>query len=794
MDLSNRWLSDYVDLGEISPKEFAEAITMTGSKVESFEYEGAGIENVIVGKIVSLEKHPDSDHLWICQVDVGGSENIQIVTGAQNLKEGDIVPVAMHNSTVYGGHKITKGKLRGVESNGMLCSLGELGLTVHDFPYAIEDGIFVLGDDCDRTLGLDIHKAIGLDDLVTEFEITSNRADCLSVTGLAREAAATFNKELKIPEPKVTKTHGDVKDFLSVTIKEPTLCYRYAGAVVENVRIKPSPRWMRERLRASGVRPINNIVDITNYVMLEFGQPMHAFDLRYLDGNQVIVRRAEKGEKITTLDGIERDLTENMLVIADANKPVAVAGVMGGEYSGIMDDTTTIVFESAMFNGVSVRRTAKALGMRTESSSRYEKELDATGCLRSLTRALQLVEELDAGDIVGGVIDCDHSDKTPVTLPFKPEWVNNFIGIDLSADEQKAILEKIGFEVKDGMIISPTFRNDIEHQADISEEIARFYGYDKIPDRALSGVADGRYTPVQQLENKVGSVLTAQGLSEICTYTFISPKAYDKIRLDENHPLRNSVVISNPLGEDTSIMRTTAVPSMLDVLSRNYNNRNESAALYEIAVRFKSNGTEELPDEKQDIVIGMYSPDCTYFTLKGVVEELLSAVGIDKYDIERTVTCPFLHPGRAAELNIDGKTLGIIGEVHPEVLENYSIGTRCYIAQISMDVLLENGMKDKVYSPLPKFPAVTRDLAFVCDKALPVLKLENEITSAVGKILEDISLFDVYEGAQIEKGKKSVAFSLKLRSKEKTLTDEEADSAMKRAIKALEKLGALLRQ
>ena len=440
MNLSKRWLHDYVNL-DVSDQQFADDMTLSGSKVESFETEGADIKNVIVGKVVSLVKHPDSDHLWICQIDVGAKDNIQIVTGAQNLKANDVVPVAMDDSFVSGGHHIKKGKLRGVESNGMLCSLGELGLTIHDFPYAIEDGIFVLGDDCDKTLGKDIHEAIGLDDVITEFEITSNRADCLSITGLAREAAATFDSKLVIPEPAVNKTHGDVNDFLSVEIKEPSLCYRYAGAVVENVRVKPSPRWMRERLRACGVRPINNIVDITNFVMLEYGQPMHAFDLRYLDGHKVIVRKALDGEKITTLDGVERALKPEMLVIADENKPVAVAGVMGGEYSGIMDDTTTIVFESAMFNGVSVRRTAKALGMRTEASARYEKELDATGCLRSLKRALQLVEELDAGDIVGGVVDCDHSDKTPVTLPFEPEWVNNFIGIDVSAEEQKKILK-----------------------------------------------------------------------------------------------------------------------------------------------------------------------------------------------------------------------------------------------------------------------------------------------------------------------------------------------------------------
>lgn len=792
MNLSKKWLSDYVELN-VSDQQFADEMTLSGSKVESFETEGEEIKNVIVGRVESLEKHPDSDHLWVCQINVGEAENIQIVTGAQNLKAGDIVPVAMHDSYVAGGHHIKKGKLRGVESNGMLCSLGELGLTAHDFPYAIEDGIFVLGDDCDLTLGKDIHEAIGLNDVITEFEITSNRADCLSITGLAREAAATFDAELKMPEISVKNTHGDVNDFLSVEIKDPDLCYRYAGAVVENVRIKPSPRWLRERLRACGVRPINNIVDITNFVMLELGQPMHAFDLRYLDGNQVIVRRAENGEKITTLDGIERELNSEMLVIADANKPVAVAGVMGGEYSGIMDDTTTIVFESAMFNGVSVRRTAKALSMRTEASARYEKELDATGCLRSLTRALQLVEMLDAGDVVGGVVDCDHSDKTPVTLPFDPEWVNNFIGIDLSADEQQKILEKIGFEIKDGMIISPSFRNDIEHQADISEEIARFYGYDKIPDRALSGVADGRYNDVQMLENKVTNILISQGLSEICSYTFISPKEYDKILLPVDSELRNCVKISNPLGEDTSVMRTTAVPSMLQTLARNYNNRNASAGLYEIGPVYISNGADELPDEPEKIVIGLYGDHYDYFALKGIVEIILKNVGVKEFDIDRAADCTYMHPGRAARITVDGKELAVLGEVHPSVRDNYSIGTRCYIAQISMDVLFENRETEKVYTALPKFPAVTRDLAFVCEKSIPVVSLEKLIASAVGKTLENIALFDVYEGAQVEKGMKSVAFSLRLRSAERTLTDDDADSAVKKAVKALEKVGVSLR-
>lgn len=792
MNLSKKWLSDYVKLN-VSDQEFADGMTLSGSKVESFEQEGADIKNVIVGRVESLERHPDSDHLWICQINVGGPENIQIVTGAQNLKAGDVVPVAMDNSYVAGGHHIKKGKLRGVESCGMLCSLGELGLTVHDFPYAIEDGIFVLGDDCDRTLGKDIHEAIGLDDVVTEFEITSNRADCLSVIGLAREAAATFGGELEVPVPEVHQTHGDVNSILTVEIKEPSLCYRYAGAVVENVRIKPSPRWLRERLRASGVRPINNIVDITNFVMLEFGQPMHAFDLRYLDGNSVIVRRAEAGEKITTLDGIERELNENMLVIADANKPVAVAGVMGGEYSGIMDDTTTIVFESAMFNGVSVRRTAKALGMRTEASSRYEKELDATGCLRSLTRALQLVEMLDAGDIVNGVVDCDYSDKTPVTLPFMPEWVNNFIGIDLSADEQKAILEKIDFKVENGVITAPSFRNDIEHQADISEEIARFYGYNKIPDRELHGVADGRYTDEQMLENKLNSVLIAQGLSEICTYTFISPKEYDKLNLPADSELRNCVKILNPLGEDTSVMRTTAIGSMLGILSRNYNNRNASAALYEISPVYKSNGTEELPDEPNVIMLGLYGEQYDYFNLKGIVEKVLEAAGIDSYDIDRVTDNPTFHPGRTAVITVNGEQLALLGEIHPKVRDNYEIGTRCYVAEIKFDVLFNNRGAEKVYKPLPKFPATTRDLAFVCEKDIPVMKLEKLISSAIGKNLESIELFDVYEGAQVGLGMKSVAFSLSLRSPERTLTDEDADSAVKKAVKALAEIGVQLR-
>ena len=792
MNLSKKWLQDFVDL-DVSDKEFADEMTLSGSKVESFEVEGSELDNIITGRIESLERHPDSDHMWICTVNVGKDENIQIVTGAQNLKAGDVVPVAMDHSVVHGGQKITKGKLRGVESNGMLCSLGELGLTVHDFPYAIEDGIFVLGDDCDRTLGIDIREAIGLNDTVTEFEITSNRPDCLSVLGLAREAAATFKKPLKTHVPYLTPTDGDVNELLSVEIQNPEKCYRYCGAVVQNVRVKASPRWMRERLRACGVRPINNIVDITNYVMLEYGQPMHAFDLRYINNHSIIVRNAKDGETITTLDGIERTLTPEMLVIADADKPVAVAGVMGGEYSGIMDDTNTIVFESACFNGPSTRITSKKLGLRTEASGRYEKELDPQNCMPALLRALELVQLLDAGDVVSGIIDCDKSSKLKRTLPFLPEWVNSFIGIDVSADDQKAILERIDVRVEGDTIIVPSFRNDLEHLADISEEIARFYGYQNIPNRPLGGVANAALTESQKLEKVVSSTMLACGFTEIATFSFISPKAYDKIRLPENSPKRNSVVISNPLGEDTSVMRTTVIPSMLDVLSRNYNNRNASAALFELSNEYIWKGPDELPDENEKLTLGMYGDDYDFFTLKGAVEELFDVVGIKNYDVEPLTDDPTFHPGRTAVIKLGDEVIAVVGEVHPAVLKNYDIGVKAYVAQVDFASLLKYGDNKRSYKALPKFPASSRDLAFVCDADVPVMKIEKLIAKAVGKILEDIALFDVYVGSQIPEGMKSVAFSVRMRASDRTLTDAEADSAVKKAVDELDKVGIKLR-
>lgn len=799
MILSRKWLEDYVDTKDISNKEFCDAMTLSGSKVEEYKTEGSEIENIVVGKINSLERHPDSDHLWICSVDVGNDEDYQIVTGAQNLSVGDFVPAALPGATVYNRHehcleKIKKGKLRGIESNGMLCSFDELGLTQNDFPYAAADGIFVLGDDCDRTPGLDIHKAIGYNDTCVEFEITSNRSDCMSVTGLAREAAATFGRAFRLHEPEVKPGHGDVNDHLKVQIFEPDKCYRYSGAVVENVRVKESPRWLRERLRASGVRPISNIVDITNYVMLEYGQPMHAFDLRYLEGNEVNVRNARNGEKITTLDGVERELNDTMLVIADKNKPVAVAGVMGGEYSGIMDDTTTIVFESACFNGISVRRTAKALGMRTEASSRYEKELDPGATMRALKRALELVQELDAGDVVNGVEDCFVKPKDEVKVKFDYKWINDFIGIDLSEEEQKKILEKIEFRFdNDGNIIAPPFRNDIEHIADISEEVARFYGYHNIPNRQLSGVVNGKLTDSQKFIRLINETLISCGCNEISTFSFISPKAYDKIRLATDDPKRNSVVIMNPLGEDTSIMRTTILPSMLEVLARNYNHKNEAACLYEIGTVYEPTQAGKLPVEKQKAVIGLYGNGADYYTLKGIAEKLLYTLNTVEYDIVPVSDNPTFHPGRTAEFRVGNKVLATLGEVHPEAAENYGISERVYIAEIDVETAYENRMPARTHRPLPKFPAVSRDLAFVCDRDIPVLTLEKEIRQAVGKTLENVKLFDVYEGEQIESGKKSVAFNIQMRSADKTLTDEEADAAMKRVVKALGKMGISLR-
>ena len=789
MNLSMKWLDEFTPVNMLIGA-FAEAMTMSGSKVEGFETEGAKIENVVVGKILSIEKHPEADKLVVCQVDVGEDAPLQIVTGATNLKQNDLVPVAKDHSVLADGTKIKKGKLRGVLSCGMLCSLGELGLTTHDFPYAIENGIFVLQEDC--SIGQDIKSAIGLDDIKVEFEITSNRPDCFSVIGLAREAAATFDQPLQLHTPVVKAGHGDCRDMLQVNIAAADLCYVYSARVVKNVRVKPSPRWMRARLRAMGVRPINNIVDITNYVMLEYGQPMHAFDLRYIEGGKIQVRRAKNGETITTLDGVDRTLTDNNLVIADACKPVAIAGVMGGEYSGIMDDTTTIVFESATFLGSSVRLTAKQHGMRTDASSRYEKGLDPNACLPALERACELVELLDAGDVMDGVVADSCFEPAQRTIAFDPAWINRFLATDITSGQMQKILEKTGCKIIGENIVVPTFRPDLVHKADIAEEIARFYGYNQIASTALSGGAQGKYSERQKFDMRITASMLAMGLSEIMTYSFISPKYYNKVLMPENHPLRNSVVISNPLGEDSSIMRTTALPSMLEILAKNYSNRNTAAHLFELAKEYIPTAPDKLPLEKNTLIAGFYG-DCDFFSAKGILEALLAKLGVSDYDIQAADDRFGYHPGRCAVLTINGQELGIIGEIHPECVKNYGIGTRVYVFSLDADVMYAHANQEKHYTPLPKYPAVTGDLAVICDEGIPVLTLEKAITAAAGKHLDSLSLFDVYQGKQIEAGKKSVAFNIALRSADSTLTDEQASVLMDKIIKALEKSGAVLR-
>ena len=788
MDLSIRWLKDYVDIGDISMRDFSEAMSMSGSKVEGWTTEFEDVKNVVVGKILSVEPHPDSDHLVICQLDVGQQEPVQIVTGASNVHVGDMVPAALHKSQLPNGVKITKGKLRGVMSNGMMCSIAELNLTKGDFPYAAEDGIFLLQEDCQ--VGQDIASAIGCNDTCVEFEITPNRPDCLSVLGLAREAAVTFGKELKMHTPQVKGCGGDIHDYLSVEVRNPQLCPRYTAKVVKNVKIGPSPRWMRERLRASGVRPIDNIVDITNYVMLEYGQPMHAFDIEYVKDHKIIVRNAVSGETIQTLDGVDRTLSEDMLVIADSEKASAVAGVMGGEHSGINENTHTVVFESACFKGSSVRITAKKLGMRTESSGRFEKGLDAQNCLPAVMRACELVELLGAGEVVDGVIDVDNTNYQPTRIHLDADWTNRFLGTDIPKEQMVKILTDLQFQMEGDEIIVPSFRSDVEHKADIAEEIARFYGYNNIPTTIAKGSPEGGYNEYQKFERVVNQNMLAQGMYEIMTYSFVSPKQYDKIRLPKDDPKRHSVVIRNPLGEDTSIMRTNAIPSMMDILSKNYNNRNGAVSLYEIGNEYIPVEGELLPDEVPNLVLGMYGDDKDFFTLKGVVENLLDTLAIREYDVDAKSDDPTIHPGRCAVLSKDGEEFGIIGEVHPLVCANYGINTRVYVGKLKLRKLFAMMDTQRSYVPMPKFPASTRDLALLCDDALPVMTMEKAIKAAAGKILEKIELFDVYKGSQIAQGKKSVAFNISMRASDRTLTDEEVNGAMSKILKALEELGA----
>ncbi len=800
MLLSRKWLNEFVPV-DVDDRTFAEDMTLSGSKVEITEIEGEEISNVVVGRVVEIKRHENSDHMWICQVDVGEEAPIQIVTGAQNVSQGDLVPVAKHNSTLPGGVKITKGKLRGEKSNGMLCSYKELGMTDNDWPYSVVDGIFLLNSDPDLKAkdlkpGDDIRTAIGLDDHVVEFEITPNRPDCLSVIGLAREAAVTYGKTMAQHEPVVKGGGiGNLTELLDVETPATDLCLRYTARMVRNVKIGPSPKWMRDRLRASGVRPINNIVDITNYVMLEYGQPMHAFDYRYVNGGKIVVRRAEDGETLTTLDGNVRQLNSSMLVIADEHRAVGLAGIMGGENSEIVEDTVDVVFESANFNGTSIRRTALALGMRTEASAKFEKGLDILNTLPAVNRACELVEMLGAGEVLDGTIDILNFVPQPKQLKLRADKINALLGTDIDAAEMCRILQELGFGVDGDIITVPSWRGDVEHYSDLAEEVARFYGYNQIPTTAMTGVTTrGGYSPEQMLERSLGTVCRSLGYDEIITYSFISPTYYDKIRLPEDSPLRKSMKIMNPLGEDTSIMRTTVMPSMLEILTRNYNYRNKEAHLYELG-RTYFEREDGMADEPKHLSLGVYGPEESFFTLKGAVETILDSIRAEDVTYVAEKSDPSYHPGRCAKVYVmNGQEVGTLGQIHPLVAANYGVDAELYYADLKFDALFASRGADPEYQPLPKFPAVTRDIAVLVDKAVTVGAMESSIQSAAKGLLKDVTLFDIYEGAKLPTGKKSVAFNLVLRADDRSLTAQEADDEVNLVLERLKKdFDAMLR-
>lgn len=799
MILSRKWLNEFVDLSDVSDKQFNDEMTLSGSKVETVTREDAEIKNVVVGKIVEMVRHENSDHMWVCQIDVGKGAPIQVVTGAQNQKVGDLVIVALDGAVLPGGKTITAGKLRGVDSNGMCCSYQELGMTEHDWPYAATDGLFILQTDADVMAknpqpGDEITKVLGCDDSVVEFEITPNRPDCLSVIGLAREASATFKRPLKLQTPVVKGSGGSIAELVDIEIEDGELCPRYTARMVKNVKIAPSPLWLRERLRASGVRPINNIVDITNYVMLEYGQPMHAFDFSCVEGGKIVVRTAHAGETIQTLDGNERKLTENMLCICDEHKPVCVAGVMGGANSEIVGDTAMVLFESANFNGVSVRRTATALGMRTDASSRYEKGLDPMNTIKAVERACELVEQLGCGEVVDGVMDVIAKDRAQTVVKLEPEKINKLLGIELSEQFMRDVLLSLGFSLDGDSIHVPSWRGDVEHYSDIAEEVARFYGYNKIPNTLTKGeTTRGGFTDVQKFERTLGTACRALGYDEIITYSFISPSYYDKIRMDQNDPRRKSLKILNPLGEDTSIMRTTILPSMLEIITRNYNYRNKSARLYELGKVYFPRA-DGLADEPKMLALGAYGDEIGFFPFKGAVETILRVSRIPDVRFEACADNTAYHPGRCAKVFSGDTLLGVFGQVHPLVALGYGLETEVYAAELRFDALYETRGGKPQYQPLPKFPAATRDIAVVCAEDVSVGALEACIRDAAGGLLREVTLFDIYRGAGIQTGCKSVAFSLVLRADDRSLTSDEADATMKNIVGALEtKLGAHLR-
>ena len=804
MNTSLSWIKMYVPDLDVTAQEYTDAMTLTGTKVEGFTELDADLDKIVIGQIDKIEKHPDADKLIICQVNIG-TESVQIVTGAPNVKEGDKVPVVLDGGRVAGGHdgkmtpggiKIKKGKLRGVESCGMMCSIEELGSTREMYPEAPEYGIYIFPEDA--VVGESAIKALGLDDVVFEYEITSNRVDCYGVLGIAREAAATFQKKFCPPVVEVKGNDENASDYVKVTVEDPELCPRYCARVVKNVKIGPSPKWMQRCLASNGIRPINNLVDITNYVMEEFGQPMHAYDLDTIANREIIVRRAGKDEKFVTLDGQERTMDENVLMICDGEKAVGIAGIMGGENSMITDDVKTVLFEAACFDGTSIRLSSKRIGLRTDASGKFEKGLDPNNAQAAIDRACQLMEELGAGEVVGGMVDVCNETREPSRVKFEPEKINKLLGTNLTKEEMLGYLGRVelAYDEKTDEIVAPTFRQDIHCNADVAEEVARFYGYDKIPMTLPTGEATTGKLPFKlRIQEVARDIAEYCGFSEGMSYSFESPKVFDKLCIPEDSDLRKVITISNPLGEDYSIMRTSTLNGMLASLSTNYNRRNKDVRLYELGNIYlpKSLPITELPDERTMFTLGMYG-NGDFFDMKGVCEEFFEKIGMKKkvtYDPNSEK--PFLHPGRQANMIYEGKVVGYLGEVHPSVADNYSIGEKAYIAVIDILDILEFAGFNHKYTGIAKYPAVTRDLSLVVPHAVLAGQIEEIFDQRGGNILESYQLFDIYEGAQIEKGFKSMAYSLVFRAHDKTLGENEISAAMKKIMNGLNGLGIELR-
>lgn len=806
MNTSLSWLKAYVPDLDVTAQEFTDAMTLSGTKVEGFEALDADLEKIIIGQILKIERHPDADKLIICQVDIGAGEPIQIVTGAPNVKEGDKIPVVVDGGRVAGGHdgkmtpggiKIKKGKLRGIESNGMMCSIEELGSNRDMYPEAPEYGIYIFPEDAE--VGADAIEALGLHDTVFEFEVTSNRVDCYSIVGIAREAAATFRKEFKPPVVEVKGSGDDVNNYISVEVQDTDLCPRYCARVVKNIKLAPSPQWMQRRLASVGIRPINNLVDITNYVMEEYGQPMHAYDLDTIAGNKIVVRRAAHDEKFVTLDGQERTMDENVLMICDGEKAVGIAGIMGGENSMITDNVHTMLFEAACFDGTNIRLSSKRVGLRTEASGKFEKGLDPNNAEAAINRACQLIEELGAGEVVDGIVDVYSKKKEPVRIPFEPERINALLGTDVSKEDMLGYFKLVDLEYDEAAneVIAPTFRHDLFRTADLAEEVARFFGYDNIPTSLPKGESTmGKLPFYLRVEAVARDIAEFCGFSQGMSYSFESPKVFDKLLLPADAPERNAIVISNPLGEDFSIMRTVSLNGMLTSLATNYNRRNKNVRLYEMGNIYlpKSLPLTELPEERMQFTLGMYG-DGDFFTMKGVVEEFLDKIGMhEKESYDPNAGKTYLHPGRQANIIYGGTVIGYMGEVHPTVAATYGIGDRAYVAVLDMPAIVEKATFDRKYEGIAKFPAVTRDISMVVPKSVLVGQIEDVIAVRGGKILESYELFDVYEGSQIKEGFKSVAYSIVFRAKDKTLEEAEITAAMKKILNGLQSLGAELRQ